>query len=121
MLLRYFNPIGPHESGLIGEDPKGISNNLVPYIAQVAVGKLNHLNVFSDDDNTPDCTGVRNYIYVVDLDKSHVKPDKGLRSDYLPILETVRLPFLSGRSMPSHEVRSGEVWLPSPEAMFWHL
>lgn len=73
MLLRYFNPIGAHESGLIGEDPKGIPNNLVPYIAQVAVGKLDHLNVFGDDYDTPDGTGVRDYIHVVDLAKGHVK------------------------------------------------
>ena len=67
MLLRYFNPIGAHESGLIGEDPKGIPNNLVPYIAQVAVGKLKCLGVFGDDYDTPDGTGVRDYIHVVDL------------------------------------------------------
>ena len=73
VLLRYFNPIGAHESGLIGEDPKGIPNNLVPYIAQVAVGKLDHLNVFGNDYNTPDGTGVRDYIHVVDLAKGHVK------------------------------------------------
>ena len=73
VLLRYFNPIGAHESGLIGEDPKGIPNNLVPYIAQVAVGKLDHLNVFGDNYDTPDGTGVRDYIHVVDLAKGHVK------------------------------------------------
>ena len=73
MLLRYFNPIGAHESGLIGEDPKGIPNNLVPYIAQVAVGKLEKLGVFGDDYDTPDGTGVRDYIHVVDLAKGHVK------------------------------------------------
>lgn len=78
MLLRYFNPIGAHESGLIGEDPKGIPNNLVPYIAQVAVGKLDHLNVFGDDYDTPDGTGVRDYIHVVDLAKGHVKAIKKL-------------------------------------------
>ena len=72
-LLRYFNPIGAHESGLIGEDPKGIPNNLVPYIAQVAVGKLEKLGVFGDDYDTPDGTGVRDYIHVVDLAKGHVK------------------------------------------------
>lgn len=66
MLLRYFNPIGAHESGKIGEDPKGIPNNLVPYIAQVAVGKLECLGVFGDDYDTPDGTGVRDYIHVVD-------------------------------------------------------
>ena len=73
VLLRYFNPIGAHESGMIGEDPKGIPNNLVPYIAQVAVGKLECLGVFGDDYDTPDGTGVRDYIHVVDLAKGHVK------------------------------------------------
>lgn len=73
MLLRYFNPIGAHPSGLIGEDPKGIPNNLVPYIAQVAVGKLKCLGVFGDDYPTPDGTGVRDYIHVVDLATGHVK------------------------------------------------
>lgn len=73
VLLRYFNPIGAHESGLIGEDPKGIPNNLLPYIAQVAVGKLPCLGVFGDDYDTPDGTGVRDYIHVVDLAKGHVK------------------------------------------------
>ncbi|MCD8018211.1 MAG: UDP-glucose 4-epimerase GalE [Clostridiales bacterium] len=71
-LLRYFNPIGAHSSGLIGEDPKGIPNNLVPYIAQVSVGKLEKLGVFGDDYDTPDGTGVRDYIHVVDLAAGHV-------------------------------------------------
>ena len=71
-LLRYFNPIGAHESGLIGEDPRGIPNNLVPYIAQVAVGKLEKLHVYGDDYPTPDGTGVRDYIHVVDLARGHV-------------------------------------------------
>ena len=71
-LLRYFNPIGAHESGLIGEDPNGIPNNLVPYIAQVAVGKLEKLHVFGGDYPTPDGTGVRDYIHVVDLAQGHV-------------------------------------------------
>lgn len=66
ILLRYFNPIGAHESGLIGEDPNGIPNNLVPYIAQVAIGKRSHLNVFGDDYNTQDGTCIRDYIHVVD-------------------------------------------------------
>ncbi|WP_137170442.1 UDP-glucose 4-epimerase GalE [Marinomonas sp. FW-1] len=70
--LRYFNPIGAHESGLIGEDPKGIPNNLLPYISQVAVGKLACLSVFGDDYDTPDGTGVRDYIHVVDLARGHV-------------------------------------------------
>ena len=72
-LLRYFNPIGAHESGLIGEDPQGIPNNLSPFIAQVAVGKRECLNVFGDDYPTPDGTGVRDYIHVVDLAIAHVK------------------------------------------------
>ena len=71
-LLRYFNPIGAHPSGLIGEDPKGIPNNLMPYISQVAVGKLDHLNVFGNDYDTPDGTGVRDYIHVCDLAAGHV-------------------------------------------------
>ncbi|MCC5803220.1 UDP-glucose 4-epimerase GalE [Rossellomorea vietnamensis] len=71
--LRYFNPIGAHESGLIGEDPKGIPNNLMPYITQVATGKLPELNVFGNDYSTPDGTGVRDYIHVVDLAKGHIK------------------------------------------------
>lgn len=72
-LLRYFNPIGAHESGLIGEDPKGIPNNLMPYIMKVATGELECLGVFGDDYDTPDGTGVRDYIHVVDLAKGHVK------------------------------------------------
>ena len=71
-LLRYFNPIGAHESGDIGEDPQGIPNNLMPYIAQVAVGRLDTLKVFGNDYDTPDGTGVRDYIHVVDLAKGHV-------------------------------------------------
>lgn len=71
-LLRYFNPIGAHESGLIGEDPQGIPNNLMPYITQVAIGKLRHLQVYGDDWPTVDGTGVRDYIHVVDLAKGHL-------------------------------------------------
>ncbi len=73
ILLRYFNPIGAHKSGLMGEDPKGIPNNLLPYIAQVAVGKREALGVFGNDYDTPDGTGVRDYIHVVDLAVGHVK------------------------------------------------
>ena len=72
-LLRYFNPVGAHESGLIGEDPNGMPNNLMPFISQVAVGKLQQLSVFGDDYPTVDGTGVRDYIHVVDLAKGHVK------------------------------------------------
>ena len=72
VLLRYFNPIGAHISGRIGEDPRGIPNNLMPYITQVAVGRRDHLSVFGDDYDTPDGTGVRDYIHVVDLARGHV-------------------------------------------------
>ncbi len=72
-LLRYFNPIGAHESGLLGEDPNGIPNNLLPYIAQVATGKLKELSVYGNDYDTPDGTGVRDYIHVVDLAQGHLK------------------------------------------------
>ena len=72
VLLRYFNPVGAHESGTIGEDPKDIPNNLMPYISQVAVGRLHHLSVFGNDYPTPDGTGVRDYIHVVDLARGHV-------------------------------------------------
>lgn len=73
ILLRYFNPVGAHETGLIGEDPKGIPNNLMPYVSQVAVGKLKSLKVFGNDYDTPDGTGVRDYIHVVDLATAHIK------------------------------------------------
>ena len=72
-ILRYFNPVGAHESGLIGEEPKGIPNNLMPYVARVAAGTLKELSVFGNDYNTPDGTGVRDYIHVVDLAKGHIK------------------------------------------------
>lgn len=80
VLLRYFNPIGAHESGLIGEDPNGIPNNLMPYILQVAVGKLECLGVFGDDYDTPDGTGVRDYIHVVDLAIGHLKALEKIKS-----------------------------------------
>ena len=80
-LLRYFNPIGAHESGLIGEDPNGIPNNLVPYIAKVAVGQLEKVHVYGNDYDTPDGTGVRDYIHVVDLAKGHVAALKKLEQN----------------------------------------
>ena len=81
VLLRYFNPIGAHKSGMIGEDPKGIPNNLLPYIAQVAIGKLECLGVFGNDYDTPDGTGVRDYIHVVDLAAGHVKAIEKLKDN----------------------------------------
>ena len=81
VLLRYFNPIGAHESGRIGEDPKGIPNNLLPYVAQVAVGRLKEVGVFGDDYPTPDGTGVRDYIHVVDLARGHVDALKKIREN----------------------------------------
>lgn len=78
--LRYFNPIGAHESGLIGEDPNDIPNNLMPYVSQVAVGKLKQLSVYGDDYDTPDGTGVRDYIHVVDLAKGHTAALNSLKS-----------------------------------------
>ena len=80
-LLRYFNPIGAHESGMIGEDPNGIPNNLMPYVAQVAIGKLTQLSVFGDDYPTRDGTGIRDYIHVVDLVKGHIKAIAALNSE----------------------------------------
>jgi UDP-glucose 4-epimerase len=79
-LLRYFNPVGAHKSGLIGEDPNNIPNNLMPYISQVAVGKLENLSVFGGDYDTPDGTGVRDYIHIVDLAKGHVKALQALEN-----------------------------------------
>ena len=80
--LRYFNPIGAHESGLIGEDPNGRPNNLLPYISQVAIGKLEKVNVFGDDYETPDGTGVRDYIHVVDLARGHVAALNHMKSGF---------------------------------------
>ncbi len=81
VLLRYFNPIGAHPSGLIGEDPNGIPNNLMPYITQVAVGKLDKLHIYGDDYDTPDGTGVRDYIHVVDLARGHVNALKAIENN----------------------------------------
>jgi UDP-glucose 4-epimerase len=78
-LLRYFNPVGAHSSGLIGEDPEGVPNNLMPYVAQVAVGRLAQLSVFGNDYPTPDGTGVRDYIHVVDLALGHLAALRAMR------------------------------------------
>ncbi len=96
-LLRYFNPVGAHKSGLIGEDPNGIPNNLMPYISQVAVGKLEKLSVFGGDYDTPDGTGVRDYIHVVDLAKGHVKALQALEEK--PQVLTVNLGTGKGYSV----------------------
>lgn len=97
ILLRYFNPVGAHKSGRIGEDPKGIPNNLMPYIAQVAVGKLEKLGVFGNDYDTPDGTGVRDYIHVVDLAVGHVKAIQYILTD--PGLDVINLGTGTGYSV----------------------
>lgn len=96
-LLRYFNPVGAHESGKIGEDPNGIPNNLLPYISQVAVGKLKEVSVFGNDYPTPDGTGVRDYIHVVDLADGHVKALKKLEGN--PGLQVYNLGTGTGYSV----------------------
>ena len=98
VILRYFNPVGAHESGLIGEDPSGIPNNLMPYITQTAVGKLSCLSVFGDDYDTHDGTGVRDYIHVVDLANAHVKALDFLNSEF-------RVPS-SEKSIPNSELQT---------------
>jgi len=96
-ILRYFNPVGAHESGLIGEDPQGIPNNLMPFISQVAVGRRDHLNVYGGDYDTHDGTGVRDYIHVVDLAKGHLAALKALESG--PQCEAVNLGTGKGYSV----------------------
>ena len=95
-ILRYFNPVGAHESGRIGEDPRGIPNNLMPFISQVAVGKRERLNVFGGDYDTPDGTGVRDYIHVVDLAKGHLKALEALET---PQCEAINLGTGQGYSV----------------------
>lgn len=97
VLLRYFNPIGAHESGLIGESPNGIPNNLMPFINQVALGKLDHLSIFGDDYDTEDGTGVRDYIHVVDLAKGHIKALE--RADKMTGVESYNLGTGNGYSV----------------------
>lgn len=96
-ILRYFNPVGAHESGLIGEDPNGIPNNLMPYITKVAIGELDKVNVFGNDYDTIDGTGVRDYIHVVDLAKGHIKTLEALEKD--PGLVTYNLGTGNGYSV----------------------
>ena len=98
-LLRYFNPVGAHKSGLIGEDPNDIPNNLMPYISQVAVGRLEKLSVFGGDYPTPDGTGVRDYIHVVDLAKGHVKALQAFEGNKVDNLYTVNLGTGKGYSV----------------------
>jgi len=98
-LLRYFNPVGAHISGRIGEDPNDIPNNLMPYISQVAVGRLRELSVFGGDYPTPDGTGVRDYIHVVDLAKGHVKALQAFENDKVENLYTVNLGTGKGYSV----------------------
>ena len=101
VMLRYFNPIGAHPSGLIGEDPNGIPNNLLPYVAQVAAGKLKELTVFGDDYDTPDGTGVRDYIHVVDLALGHLAALNLGTGHGTSVLEIVRaFEKASGRKVP---------------------
>jgi UDP-glucose 4-epimerase len=113
-ILRYFNPIGAHESGLIGEDPKGVPNNLLPFVAQVAVGRRDRLNIWGSDYDTPDGTGVRDYIHVVDLAEGHVAALKSLDNPACfavnlgtgsgnSVLDVVKaFEQASGRSIPYH-------------------
>lgn len=121
-ILRYFNPIGAHESGLIGENPKDIPNNIMPYIAQVAVGKLEKLSVFGNDYDTPDGTGVRDYIHVIDLSRGHMAALKHLKSGVMihnlgtgkgtSVLELVRaFEDASGKKIPYEIVgrRTGDI------------
>ena len=107
-VLRYFNPIGAHESGLIGEDPRGIPNNLLPYVAKVAAGKLPCLNVFGDDYNTPDGTGVRDYIHVVDLALAHIKAIE--YTDRMKGIDYINVGTGNGYSVLQIVKAFGDVW-----------
>jgi len=127
LLLRYFNPVGAHESGLIGEDPNGIPNNLLPYIAQTAVGRREQVSVFGGDYNTPDGTGVRDYIHVVDLADGHLKALDYLQQPNTPdqvtavnlgtgqgysVLEMIRAFETASRRMIAYQIvsrRAGDV------------
>ena len=111
VLLRYFNPIGAHESGLIGENPNGIPNNLMPYITQVAVGKLKQLTIFGDSYDTPDGTGVRDYIHIYDLAQGHLKAVQYLFGKMEPGTEVFNLGTGHGYSvLEMLHAMVGEVW-----------
>ncbi len=125
-LLRYFNPVGAHESGLMGEDPQGVPNNLVPYIAQVAVGRLGYLSVYGNDYATPDGTGVRDYIHVMDLAQGHVAALRALarragvsvwnlgRGSGCSVFEVIRsFEAASGRAVPYRVVPRRDGDLPA--------
>ena len=107
-VLRYFNPIGAHESGLIGEDPKGIPNNLLPYVSKVAAGKLECLSVFGNDYDTKDGTGVRDYIHVVDLAKAHLKALE--YTDRMTGIDYINVGTGNGYSVLEIVKAFGEVW-----------
>ncbi len=107
-VLRYFNPIGAHESGLIGEDPRGIPNNLLPYITKVAVGKLECLSVFGNDYDTPDGTGVRDYIHVVDLALAHIKAIE--YTEHLSGIDYINVGTGNGYSVLEMVRAFGDVW-----------
>lgn len=107
-VLRYFNPIGAHESGLIGEDPKGIPNNLLPYVSKVAVGKLSCLSVFGDDYPTKDGTGVRDYIHVVDLSLAHLKAIE--YTERMQGIDYINVGTGNGYSVLDIVKAFGEVW-----------
>ena len=96
-LLRYFNPVGAHESGMIGEDPNGIPNNLMPFISQVAVGKLKTLSIYGNDYPTPDGTGIRDYIHVMDLAEGHLAALDVI--DHLPQVSAINLGSGNGHSV----------------------
>ncbi len=107
-VLRYFNPIGAHESGLIGEDPRGIPNNLLPYITKVAIGKLECLSVFGDDYETPDGTGVRDYIHVVDLSVAHLRALE--YTDKIKGIDYINVGTGNGYSVLEMVKAFGDVW-----------
>src|SRR3546814_4618606 len=102
-VLRYFNPVGAHDSGLIGEDPNGIPNNLMPFISRVAAGRLPALSVFGDDYYTPDGTGVRDYVHVVDLAEGHVARSEEHTSELQSLIRTSYAVFCLQKKRAHHQ------------------